>query len=50
MLEIRFGLSETHPLFDRIADIDDLQRLKQLLRAAIQATSLEAFDRMLDDV
>ena len=50
VLEIRFGLSETHPLSDRIADIDDLQRLKQLLRAAIQATSLEAFERMLDDV
>ena len=30
--------------------IDDLQRLKQLHRAAIQATSLEAFERMLDDV
>ena len=50
VLEIRFDLSETHPLFDRIADIEDLQRLKQLLRAAIQATSLEAFERMLDDV
>ena len=50
VLEIRFGLSETHSLSDRIADIDDLQRLKQLLRAAIQATSLEAFERMLDDV
>ena len=50
VLEIRFGLSETHPLSDRIAAIDDLQRLKQLLRAAIQATSLEAFESMLDDV
>ena len=50
VLEIRFDLSETHPLFDRIAAIGDLQRLKQLLRAAIQATSLEAFERMLDDV
>ena len=50
VLEIRFSLSETHSLSDRIADIDDLQRLKQLLRAAIQATSLEAFERMLDDV
>ncbi len=49
VLEIRFGLSEAHPLSDRIADIDDLQRLKQLLRAAIQATSLEAFERLLDD-
>ena len=50
VLEIRFGLSEAHSLSDRIADIDDLHRLKQLLRAAIQATSLEAFERMLDDV
>ena len=50
VLEIRFDLSEAHPLPDRIADIDDLQRLKQLLRAAIQATSLEAFERMLDNV
>ncbi len=50
VLEIRFSLSEAHPLSGRITDIDDLQRLKQLLRAAIQATSLEAFERMLDDV
>ncbi len=50
VLEIRFGLDEAHPISDRIATIDDLQRLKQLLRAAIQATSLEAFERMLDDV
>ena len=50
VLEIRFGLGKAHPISDRIADIDDLQRLKQLLRAAIQATSLEAFERMLDDV
>ena len=50
VLKIRFGLSEMHSLSDRIAAIDDLQRLKQLLRAAIQATSLEAFKRMLDDV
>ena len=48
VLEIRFGLSEARPLSDRIADIDDLQRLKQLLRAAIQATSLEAFEQALD--
>ena len=49
VLEIRFGLSEAHPISDRIAAINDLQRLKQLLRAAIQATSLEAFERLLDD-
>ena len=40
VLEIRFGLNEAHPLSDRIAAIDDLQRLKQLLRSAIQVSSL----------
>ena len=48
VLEIRFDLSEAHPLSTRIAVIKDLQRLKQLLRAAIQVSSLEAFQRMLD--
>ena len=48
VLEIRFDLSEAHPLSTRIAAIDDLQRLKQLLRAAIQVPNLEAFQRMLD--
>ena len=48
VLEIRFDLSEAHPLSTRIAAIDDLQRLKQLLRAAIQLPNLEAFQRVLD--
>ncbi len=48
VLEIRFDMPETHPLSARIAAIDDLQRLKQLLRAAIQVPNLEAFQRMLD--
>ena len=48
VLEIRFDLSEAHPLSTRIAAIDDLHRLKQLHRAAIQVSSLEAFQRMLD--
>ncbi len=48
VLEIRFGLSEAHPLSTRIAAIDDLQRLKQLHRAAIQVSSLEAFQQALD--
>ena len=34
VLEIRFGLGVAHPLADRIAAIDDVQRLKQLHRAA----------------
>ncbi len=48
VLEIRFDLSEAHPLSARIAAIDDLQHLKQLHRAAIQVPNLEAFQRILD--
>ena len=33
---------------NRIAAIDDLQRLKQLLRSVIQVSSLEAFEQALD--
>ncbi len=48
VLEIRFGLSETYPLFARIAAIDNIQHLKQLHRAAIQVSNLDEFGRMLD--
>ena len=48
VLEIRFDMSESHPVSARIAAIDDLQRLKQLHRAAIQVSSLEAFQHLLD--
>ena len=48
VLKIRFDLSEAHPLSARIAAIDDLQHLKQLLRAAVQVPNLEAFQRILD--
>ncbi len=48
VLEIRFDLSEAHPLSSRIAAIEDLQRLKQLHRAAIQVSSLEAFEQVVD--
>ena len=48
VLEIRFDMPETHPLTARIAAIDDLQHLKQLLRAAIQVPNLKAFQRVLD--
>ena len=48
VLEIRFDLSEAHPLSTRIAALEDLQHLKQLLRAAIQVPNLEAFQRVLD--
>ena len=48
VLEIRFGLAASDPLADRIGAIDDVQRLKQLHRAAIQVPSLEAFSSLLD--
>ncbi|MDE2723272.1 MAG: hypothetical protein OXI59_07845 [Gemmatimonadota bacterium] len=48
VLEIRFGLNETHPLFARIAAIDNVQHLKQLRRAAIQVSDLDEFGRLLD--
>ena len=48
VLEIRFDLNEAHPLSTRIAAIDDLQHLKQLHRAAVQAPNLDAFQHILD--
>ena len=48
VLEIRFDLSEAHPLSTRIAAIEDLQRLKQLHRAAIQVSNLDEIRRRLD--
>ena len=49
VLEIRFDLRATDPLSARISAIEDLQRLKQVLRSAVQVSSLEAFRDMLDD-
>ena len=48
VLEIRFDLPALHPLSDRIAAIEDLQRLKQLHRAAIQVSNLDEFGHLLD--
>ena len=48
VLAIRFDLSATHPLSAHIAAIDDLQRLKQLHRSAIQVSNIEAFQDMLE--
>ncbi len=48
VLKVRFDLRETDPLSARIAAIEDLQRLKQLHRTAIQVVSLEAFEHLLD--
>ncbi len=49
VLEIRFGLAASDPLAARLGAIDDVQRLKQLFRAAIQVPSLEAFRHLLDE-
>ena len=43
VLALRFQSEEMHQLAARIGAIDDVQCLKQLHRAAIQAPSLEAF-------
>ena len=48
VLEIRFDLRQTDSLSARIAAIEDLQRLKQLHRAAIQVSNLDEFERLLD--
>ncbi|MCE2447343.1 MAG: hypothetical protein J4F35_02815 [Candidatus Latescibacteria bacterium] len=48
VLEIRFGLAASDPLAARLGAIDDVQRLKQLFRAAIQVPSLDAFRPLLD--
>ena len=49
VLAIRFGLAASDPLADLLGAIDDVQRLKQLHRAAIQVPSLEAFRHLLDE-
>lgn len=49
VLEIRFDLDELDPLATRIADINDVQRLKRLHRAAVQVSNLEAFQQILDE-
>ena len=48
VLEVRFALGAADPLAARIRGIEDLQRLKQLHREAIQVESLEAFQSILD--
>ncbi len=41
-------MPETHILSARIAAIEDLQRLRQLHRAAVQVPNLDAFQSVLD--
>ena len=48
VLELRFQPPAVLRLADQIAAIDDVPRLKQLHRAAIQVPSLEAFRNLLD--
>ena len=48
MLEIRFSVDAAHPLASRLEAIDDLHRLKQLHRAAIQVESLEDFRHLAE--
>ena len=48
VLALRFQPEDMHQLAARIGAIDDMQRLKQLHRAAIQMPSLEAFRLLLD--
>ena len=48
VLEIRFGPASAHSLAARIAAMDDLHRLKQLHRTAVQAADLATFQRHLD--
>ena len=48
VLELRFQPEAVRRLATRLGDIDDVPRLKQLFRAAIQVPSLEAFRLLLD--
>ena len=47
-LELRFEPTAMRPLADQIAAIDDVPRLKELFRAALQVPSLKAFRNLLD--
>ena len=49
VLELRFQPEAVRRLAARLEAIDDVQRLKQLHRAAIQVPSLEAFRSLLDE-
>ena len=48
VLEVRFDPAVAGQFAGRIAVIDDLQRLKRLLRSAVQVDDLAAFQHMLD--
>ena len=48
LLNIRFRISKTGTLKPAIESVDDLQRLRQLHRAAAQVQNLEAFIHILE--
>ena len=48
VLEIRFDAATAGQFADRIRSIADLQRLKLLLRTAVQVDEIEEFQRVLD--
>ncbi len=47
VLEVRFQSSEAQTLKPKIESIEELQTLKQLLREALQVSSLDEFTRIL---
>lgn len=49
VLEVRFDLVASHTYAARVANVDDVQDLKALLRAAVQASDLDAFGELLDE-
>ncbi|MDE3001118.1 MAG: hypothetical protein OXU79_18735 [Gemmatimonadota bacterium] len=49
VLEVRFDLPPSHPYAERIANVDDAQRLKALHRTAVQVSGLDAFGQLLDE-
>ncbi len=48
VLTIRFGENQVQRVKPTLESIDDLQRLKQLLPAALQAQNLDAFKQTLE--
>ena len=48
VLEVRFDPNAANQFAAGVRAIDDLQRLKQLLRAAVQVDGLDEFQRVLD--
>ena len=48
VLEVRFDPNAANQFAAGIRAIDDLQRLKQLHRAAVQVDGLDEFQRVLD--